>query len=249
MKRLMIAAAFLLAACSSSPAPVYGPPAPPPVPTVAPSFVAAFSSPSMGIAGWCEQQTPVLCEVPEGTIWASFNRPGNSGNGCGDPNPNECYSVSAGVLVTRADDLGFPLTTVQTFDRTKAIHVRMRTAAHCGSPGCWSGIVIYDGEDDYAAEYWRDSPKNGQLEVHAYRTRVEVPVSSDLYPEGSVHTFDLTWRPDGTIIYAVDGVPKYTETAAAPLGPDSVFLSNDPHISIFSGGMAMSVYSVEVYQE
>jgi hypothetical protein len=247
-RALLLIAGLALAACGGSPpAPVFGPPLPPP--QGAPSFVAVFDAPTMHVAGYCEQQTPVPCDVPEGTLWASFNRPGNAGLDCADPNPNACYAVAGGVLTTRGDDLGFPLTTVQTFDPAKTVHVQMRTAARCATPGCWAGIVIYDGEDDYAGEYWRDSPKAGRLEVHAYRTRVEVPVSAELWAEGSVHVFDLTWRPDGSITYAVDGVTRFTETAASPLGPDSTILAHSPHVSIFSGGMSLSVYSIAVYEE
>lgn len=253
MKQLFLLLTLALAACGgSTPAPVFGPPAPPPA--IAPdnagaSFVAAFTSPAMHVAGYCEEGSPVPCDVPEGTLWASFNRPGNAGIACADPTPNPCYDVVNGVLTTRGDDPGFPLTTVQTFDPAKTIHVRMRTGARCAAPGCWAGIVIYDGETDYAGEYWRDSPKPGQLEVHAYRTRVEVPVSAELWAEGSVHVFDLTWRPDGSIAYAVDGVTRFTETAASPIGPDSTILAHSPHVSIFSGAMNLSVYSLAVFEE
>lgn len=202
----------------------------------------------MGVAGYCEQQTPVPCAVPDGAIWASFNRPGNAGIDCADPNPNSCYSVSAGVLVTRADDLGFPLTTVRTFDRTKTLDFEAETGAEIGDDLGWCGLVDYSGEQQYTALYWRRA-SNGMLQVHLYRTRVEVPLSADVYAVGSRHTLGIEAHPDGTVNYKVDGAVKFTETANSLIGPDTTLFTADPHASIFSGGCALSVYSLKVYEE
>jgi hypothetical protein len=249
MKRALVLIVFALAACGGSPAPVYGPPPPPPVvaPSVPPSFVAAFASPAMAAAGWCEEQTPVPCSVPEGTIWASFNRPGNAGQDCGDPNPNACYSVSAGVLVTRADDLGFPLTTVPSFDRSKTLDFEAVTSAEIPAQGGWCGVVNYSGEKEYEALYWQKV--GAGLQVHLFRTRVEVPLSADVYPSGSRHTLGIEAHPDGTVNYKIDGQIKFTETAARPIGPDTTLFTANPHAAIFSGGCALAVYSLTVTEE
>jgi hypothetical protein len=240
---------LLLAACAGSPGSVPAPGGPPPGPVVTlppPVFSAAFASPSMGVAGLCDRWSPIICkDVPDGAVWMSNNFPGDGGAACVDPNPNPCYSVTGGVLTTNPAAPGFPLITVQTFDRSKTIHVHMRTSPVCGAPGGWGGIVIDDGEPDYRAEYWICNATG--VEIHNFADVTEVPLSADHYAEGSIHDFDMFWRPNGTIEFAVDGVTKLIETPGS-IGPDSTILAHDPHVSIFSGDLALSVYSLDVYE-
>jgi hypothetical protein len=247
----LFAVVKLLAACSTGTPPVT--PAPVPVtapPVIAPEppvFAAKFTTPDMAVGGLCDRWSPITCkDVPDGAVWMSNNFPGDGGALCVGPNPNPCYSVTDGVLITNPAAPGFPLITVQTFDRSKTIHVHMRTSVVCGSEGAWGGIVIDDGEPDYRAEYWICN-KTG-VEIHNFANVTEVPLSADRYAEGSIHDFDMSWSPQGTIAFAVDGVTKLTETPGS-IGPDSTVLAHDPHVSLFSGGMALSVYGLAVYEE
>jgi hypothetical protein len=172
-----------------------------------------------GRSGLCDRWSPIICkDVPDGAVWMSNNFPGDGGAQCVGPNPNVCYAVTDGVLITNPAAPGFPLITVQTFDRSKTIHVHMRTSVVCGSEGAWGGIVIDDGEPDYRAEYWICN-KTG-VEIHNFADVTEVPLSADHYAEGSIHDFDMSWSPQGTITFAVDGVVKLTETPGS-IGPDS----------------------------
>lgn len=250
----IFAICFLLSGCSSGSTPL-APPTPPmpPVPVPPPAAIvperrgrriwaADWSGPDIGAAKAFREFVPpvLLGDAP----WLVSNGPGSEGWWAAEPAPNEAYDASGGIINLRALIPGWSMITSRTFSRDAYCSIGWAAKARLTSPAidAFFSIGFYDGEMDYCTLNFMRATTPGKLALvlltepaHSLDILVD-----DFCAEGEWHIFRLDME-DGVFSAYVDDRPL-------PL-PNYGPLLNDPHVSVFIGGMAASIGRLDVFSE
>jgi hypothetical protein len=214
-----------------------------------PSFVADFSSPSIGIKGYINGAVPpVVYQSEPGSKWYTFEGP--EGSRVIDPLPADAlYKTLDNVLYldSIAGSTGWPMVSDQMFDKTKTVRIEAIMSCTLLNDNGWGGLVLYNGEDDYKAWYFsRDlqgDPNYLTVDVWSTTKRVDtglrVPANTPAY-------MSITYYPDGRWEFGLN-TTKFAMDNNSVL-PDTTTLKNDPRAAIFLGDMRLTVKDFKVFE-
>lgn len=237
MKRLLIAAALLVAGCSSAPtpAPVYGPPARPPAP-VHPAtalFEADFSGPSIGLGFACEgPEIGLDCSTLDPSFtWGTSHQP--QIEPCVLPGPNKCYVADGALHFDSTYSPGWMAILAKPFPADQAVFVEgVVDVTMFSDRFFYTGVVHYDGELDYEALY---------IDAQGYTIYDGFGVQTINIGTATpgTHVLGLGYDGKGTWQFFVDGVLLYTL-------PGNM-LRNPGHPAFWTGGAAGTLSRFTVY--
>lgn len=172
---------------------------------------------------------------------------------CDLPGTNRCLATDAAnqLLYFHGEDLwnnglggeGFPLYSAQTFDRTQYISLEVAMRAYCGpaaSAGCFAGVALYNGEDNYRELGYVGS--GGALSLWRYAGNACNP--NQLVASVAPNTFhklrlDYFGEDGGKWVYYIDDVVRQIENVDQ-LGAR---LIEDPRVAFIFAGNGFGAYT------
>jgi len=236
------------------------------------SFVETWANPSIGLALQCTEGSapgalpiqPLVCSLPAGARFGTFNRSDSSG--CVDPGPNACYARDASVspVALNFHGLRFPIISKATFPRGGYISAEVELRAYCGPTGsenCFAGLTLINAEGNYREiAYLNGNGSPSTMQIHRYTPQRAGPLRDIggnviTVPRDTYHRLRIDYygHQGGKWVYFVDDVVRSVsvETGgstqcngeACQVEPshafnpiDTAVLEGDPHVALYLVG-------------